>query len=131
METKRTRGIRAGSAYISPDVRVNGEQYRSVGTKRLSGHRQQLFPKDPNSISTFNATRITFMGQRTRVTKCMTHLTLRRRRARVLARFIFHSRRIRGRDDACLQELFTPRVTFDVENICYIATDGKAARNPS
>jgi len=75
---------------------VNGEQYRSVGAKRLSGHRQ-LFPKDPNSISTFNATRITFMGQRTRVTKCMTHST-----PRILARFIFHSQ-VTERDDRDLQ----------------------------
>lgn len=48
-----------GSAYISPDVHVNGEQYRSVKAKRLSGHRQ-LFPKDPNSISTSSAMCVTF-----------------------------------------------------------------------
>lgn len=33
---------------------MNGEQYRSVKAKGLSGHGQ-LFPKDPNSISTFQS----------------------------------------------------------------------------
>lgn len=38
METKRTRGIRRICVHFSPDVRVNGEQYRSVGGEEsLSG----------------------------------------------------------------------------------------------
>lgn len=47
------------SAYISLDVHVNGEQYRSVKAKGLSGHGQ-LFPKDPNSISTSSVMCVTF-----------------------------------------------------------------------
>lgn len=53
-----------GSAYISLDIHVNGEQYRSVKAKGLSGHGQ-LFQKDPNSISTSRAMCVTFIGRRT------------------------------------------------------------------
>lgn len=125
METKGTRGIRRICVHFAGRPR----EWRAISISRgkeVIRAQAAVFRKTPIQFLYFQReTRVTIYGS-TR-NKAYDTFDIRTDARRAFLRVTYFTRKIRGRDDGVFTEVFTYAVcvTFDVENICYIATDGK------